>query len=139
MDPTASTTDDRVVGPSDDRPHHRGEPERSDGAIEASFQPIQRSRLVPQISIRWLFAATLVGAILYAIARQAGEGVAIAIAFMSVAGYLAAFFATLGLFFLIAWSFAVFFRREDPDALVGSPFADGQLPPQWLPPRDRSS
>ncbi|SRR6056297_507319 len=117
----------------------RSELESAASLPPSSFQPIERSRLIPQISIRMLFVFTFAGAVLYALARAAGEGGAIATAFMVAVVYLVAMFAALAICFLIALSFSVLWKRGDPDLLEGSPFAEDQLPPQWLPPREKEA
>lgn len=85
------------------------------------------------------FALTALGAIIAAIGRLAGDGGAVATALIVAAGYIGLCFALFVLFFLTVRIFAAVVNRSAPDADVGSPFAEGQLPPQLIPPRDQPS
>jgi hypothetical protein len=91
-----------------------------------------------------MFVVTTVGAILAAVARIAGLGTAgnaqaMASGVLVAVGFLAVCLAAFSAFFLIIWFVSIiWYRPADPWA-EGSPFADDQLPPQILPPRDRPS
>ncbi|NND98405.1 MAG: hypothetical protein HKN47_13875 [Pirellulaceae bacterium] len=150
-----------------------------------SVQPLVRSRLLPRISFRMMFALTTVAAVLAAIARVAGSGGQLASAAVSGAAFVLGAFAVFLFLFLVAWSAAMFriptaiaaiglsliaalsefatislpsisnwplvfflgvggiclllFPPRDPDVHSHNPFAEGQLPPQILPPREPSS
>lgn len=107
-----------------------------------SVEPIQRSRLLPRVTFRTLFAITTVGAILAAVARVAGIGTpgntqAMATSVLVAVGFLAVCLGAFALFFLIAWVVSILWYRPADKLIEGSPFAESQLPPQILPPRDR--
>ncbi len=112
----------------------------SDVSVESmpsSFEPLQRSRLIPKISFKTMLGLTAAGAMIFAVARSAGEGAALGVGFLAALGYLTMTFLIFSFFFVVAVSFSTFWKRSDPDLLEGSPFADGQLPPQWLEPREK--
>ena len=105
-------------------------------------EPIQRSRLLPRVTFRMMFAVTTIGAILAATARVAGIGSpgnaqAVAKGVLVAIGFLAVCLAAFALFFLIAWLVSILWYRPADELVEGSPFAEDQLPPQILPPRDR--
>lgn len=104
-----------------------------------SVEPVLRSRLLPPISFRAMFALITVGAVAFALARAAGQGGAFALAVQVAVGFLLVCFLLFALLFFIAWLFAalVIRRADDPD--WGSPFAEDRMPPQLLPPRERPS
>lgn len=145
-----------------------------------SAQPVLRSRLLPRISFKMMFALTTLSAILAAIARAAGNGGEFASAAVAMGGFLIFCFTVFVLLFLVSWmaaSFrtatglamivmaialmamellgfglatvsnwplAVFFLIAGalllvipaPKVKTQNPFAQGQLPPQILPPRE---
>ncbi len=102
-----------------------------------SSEPVLRSRLVPKISFRWLFAVTTLSAIIAAVARAAGEGGALAMAVMAMVGFVLACFSLFIFLFLISWAVSSLWYAGDDDALKGNPFSEGQLPPQILAPREQ--
>ncbi|WP_235033439.1 hypothetical protein [Rubripirellula obstinata] len=107
-----------------------------------SVEPIQRSRLLPRVTFRAMFAITTIGAFLAAIGRVAGLGTpgnaqAMATGVLVSVGFLAVCLAVFAIFFLIAWLVSILWYRPADELVEGSPFADDQLPPQILPPRDR--
>lgn len=108
-------------------------------SVPMSFEPIERSRLIPQVSFRSMFVLTTIMAVLYAIAKSAEEGTAAALSVLVVLGYLFAMLAVFMALYLIAWAFAVLFARRDTDVLEGSPFASDQLPPQWIAPQEKEA
>ena len=65
-------------------------------------EPVLRSRLLPQLSIRSILGLTFVMAILAAIARSAGAGEEAAKAFLFAASAVMAYFAISVLLFLLA-------------------------------------
>ena len=101
-----------------------------------SVEPVLRSRLMPRISFRMMFALMTLAAIVAAVARSAGSGTAYAIGILVAAGFLLACFACFALVFLVSWSIAMLTYRGEVEHLMGSPFAADQLPPQILPPRE---
>jgi hypothetical protein len=94
---------------------------------------------MPKVSFRLLFALTTLAAIIAAVARAAGQGGALANAAMVSLGFLGAVFLLFALLFLISVAVSSTWYEGDSDALDGSPFAEGQLPPQILPPREQRS
>ena len=104
-----------------------------------SVEPILRSRMLPPVSFRALFALTTVGAVAFAIARAAGRGAAFAVAMEFAFGFLLLCFGLFGLLSLIAWVVAALVVRDTDRPDQGSPFAEDRLPPQLLPPREQPS
>ncbi|TWT76312.1 hypothetical protein CA13_68050 [Planctomycetes bacterium CA13] len=103
----------------------------------ASVQPVLRSRMLPRISFRFVFVLTTFAAIIYAIARSAGSGVALAKAVIVALAVPAICFGLFVILFLLSWAVsAIWYEANTEDTLQGSPFAEGQLPPQILPPRE---
>jgi hypothetical protein len=104
-----------------------------------SVEPVVRSRLLPKVSFRVLFALTALAAIIAAVARLAGEGGELAYAAMVGLGFIAACFSLFAFLFFVSWAISSLWYQGEPDALEGNPFAEGQLPPQILPPREQRS
>lgn len=104
-----------------------------------SVEPVLRSRLLPRISFRVLLLLTAAAAVVASLARAADEGGALAAAIVIVVGFILASFAMFVAMFLICWAVSWFWYRPDSGSLRGSPFAEGQLPPQILPPREPKS
>lgn len=102
-----------------------------------SVEPVLQSRLLPKVSFRFVMAVTAVFAVLGAVGRVAGEGGALALATLCGLAFPLICFALFGILFLISWGVSGLWYEADDDALKGSPFADGQLPPQLLPPREQ--
>ncbi len=104
-----------------------------------SVEPVVVSRLLPKISSRFLFSLTTLAALIAAVARAAGEGGAVANAAIVAVIFTALCFLLFAILFLISWAISSLWYEGEPDTLEGSPFADGQLPPQILPPREQRS
>ena len=104
-----------------------------------SVEPVLRSRLLPRVSFRFMFLLMTLAAVIAAVARLAGEGGALAYAAVVGIGYLAVGFLAFVLLFLITWAISSLWYRESGVLHQGNPFADGQLPPQILPPREQRS
>jgi hypothetical protein len=98
-----------------------------------------RSRLLPRVSFRFVLALMTLSALIAAVGRAAGEGAATAWAALVAFGFLAACFLLFMLLFLVCWGISLVWYEGEPAAGKGSPFAEGQLPPQILPPREQSS
>jgi hypothetical protein len=101
-----------------------------------SVEPVLQSRMLPRISFRWLFALMTLAALIAAVARAAGEGGTVAYALLTSLLFLASCFAVFVLLFVLARAVAGMWYQPSSEIHDGSPFADGQLPPQILPPRD---
>ena len=104
-----------------------------------SVEPLLKSRLLPRFSFRFLFVLTLVFALLGVTVQAAYAGYAVAISVLAFIGFLAAFFAACVVVFLVLWCLSGLRVRGDDADTAGSPFADGQLPPQILPPSNPST
>ena len=100
------------------------------------LQPVLPSKMLPRITLGFLFGLTTAGALIAAVARSAEKGVDLAIAALAVVGFFAACFAVFVLLFLVCRMIALLKGDVVSDANQGSPFSDGQLPPQILPPRE---
>lgn len=104
-----------------------------------SVEPVLRSRLLPPISFRALFALTTLGAIAFAIAGAGGRGAAFALAIEVAFGFLLLCLAVFALLSLVAWVVGVLVIGDTDRLDRASPFAEDRLPPQLLPPRDPKS
>jgi hypothetical protein len=104
-----------------------------------SVEPLLKSRLLPRFSFRFLFALTLCFALLGVTIQAAYAGYVVAISVLAFIGFLVAFFAACILVFLVLWCLSGLRVRDDEAGTGGSPFADGQLPPQILPPSNPST
>ena len=107
-------------------------------------EPVEPSRLLPRVTFRTLFAITTLGALLAALGRVAGFGTAgntraIAVGLLVAVGFLAACLMVFATFYLVAWLISLMWYRATEMPNEGSPFAEDQLPPQILPPRNRQS
>lgn len=92
--------------------------------------------MLPRITLGFLFLLTTLGALLAAVARAADQGAALAVAAISAIGFVVVCFATFSALFFVC-RFVAFLKGDHvPDTSAGSPFSDGQLPPQILPPRE---
>lgn len=111
-------------------------PEPSPIATEPppSVLPQDSGGLLPQYSFRTAVALMTLLALAAFIYRQAARGAAWAEALVVAGAFLLGCFALYGLLFLLAWIPALIGRDRWADVGKGNPFADGQLPPQLLPP-----
>ncbi|MAI32567.1 MAG: hypothetical protein L7W43_16280 [Rubripirellula sp.] len=103
-----------------------------------AVEPLLKSRLLPRFTFRFLFLVTFAGAVLGALVEAAFTGYTIAISLLVLLGSGLSFFVVGFLLFLVQWVMAGLQPRRDL-VEAGSPFADGQLPPQILPPTDPSN
>jgi uncharacterized Tic20 family protein len=101
-----------------------------------SVEPVLKSRFLPRFSFRFLFLLTFICALVGAILQSAGAGYAVAISAVVSLSYFLVFFALCILLFLVLWSLSFLQRDKADEQNAGSPFAEGQLPPQILPPRN---
>ena len=104
-----------------------------------SVEPVVVSRLLPKVSFRFLFALTTIAALIAAVARAAGKGGALANATIVAFIFIVLCFLLFAILFLVSWAVSSLWSEGETDMLDGSPFADGQLPPQILPPREQRS
>jgi len=70
-----------------------------------------RSRLIPQFSIRWLFAVTAIGAMTFSIVGLGVRGSGWALAVSFAVASLAILILTYALMFAAVWVFSVVFGR----------------------------
>ena len=105
----------------------------------STSEPVLRSRLLPKFSFRFLLFVTALAAILGAVARAAGDGAAFAKAALAAVVFPAICFALFAVAFFIAWLATRTLQISEDKADPANPFAEGQLPPQILPPRDPST
>lgn len=83
-----------------------------------------------------MLVTTVVAAGLFATARLAGDGAVFGKAVLVMVCLLAAFFGLAVIAFLMSWVAArLVIGKVDP-TLHGNPFADGNLPPQQIQPRE---
>lgn len=102
----------------------------------SSMEPIVRSRVLPRISFRAMMLGTVIAALIAALARAAGDGATFAKAVVIAIGLLALFFLLAACAFVLAWLTARLVIGEFDNAREGNPFAQDQLPPQLLKPRE---
>ncbi len=99
-------------------------------------QPIEAQPLLPQVRMIWFFIVTLLVALGLMLVRIAGRGTALAEAFVFTLLFLASF----GLFSMSTFAFAYVIGALEravqvPEERPDSPFIDGRLPDQVIPPR----
>ena len=94
----------------------------------------------PKIRLMWLFVLISFAALLMFLIRSADQRGELVFALIYSVVFLVVFVAMLSFFygmsFLLAYSLGKFERKLSDSAVVtSSPFADGQLPDQIVPPR----
>lgn len=92
--------------------------------------------LVPRFSLRWMLAATVVGAALAWIVSLAVRGSLWAIAVSLAIGSVPAMFLLYAIVFVTAFFMARSLRRNRARDVGSTPFADAGPPPQLIAPRD---
>lgn len=102
----------------------------------SSVQPRLRGSVLPQYSFRTVVVAMTLLALAAFVYRQASLGAAWAEALVVAAVFLLACFALYASLFLLAWIPALIGWDRWEDVGKGNPFAEGQLPPQLLPPSE---
>ncbi len=111
--------------------------ETADLPPPASVQPRVRSRVLPQYSFRSVIIGTTLLALAAFVFRQSMFGAVWAQALVFATSVILCCFIGFAVLFLIAWVPALIGRESWEDVSKGNPFADGQLPPQLLPPTER--
>ncbi|MFK8112183.1 MAG: hypothetical protein AB8B91_08260 [Rubripirellula sp.] len=104
-----------------------------------SVEPVLKSRLLPRVSFRFFILLTALSAIIAATARAAGQGGPLANAVLFALCFVGICFLVFAVVFLFSWIISSLWYEAKPDTMEGSPFAEGQLPPQILPPREQRS
>lgn len=89
---------------------------------------------LPRVRMIWLFVAITVVAIALGIIQAAdqGQAVAAALVFTCVFIFLFAFFS--GASFLVSYLFGFVEKNLGESTMTSSPFADGRMPEQMIPP-----
>ena len=99
-----------------------------------SFEENVPQPFLPRVRMIWLFVAITVVAIALGIIQAADQGQAFAAAlvFTCVFIFLFAFFS--GASFVVSYMFGFVEKNLGESTLTSSPFADGRLPDQVIPP-----
>lgn len=101
-----------------------------------SFEQTQKSKLLPNLSLRAILAFATIGAIIAWLGRLAWLGYALPWVILLALASIVAFFLASAIVFTIVWIPArINIRAEQLDQVDGSPFSKDNLPPQILPPR----
>jgi hypothetical protein len=96
----------------------------------------EESRLLPQYSFRSMAVGMTTLALAAFAYRQSSRGSIWAESLVFATATIGICFLAYAVLFLIAWVPALLVREPSEDIGLGNPFADAQLPPQVLPPRD---
>ncbi len=95
--------------------------------------------MLPQISFRFMVGLTAMAAVILTVGRLAGGGAMAARALLLGLAFPVVVVLIGSLLFLLSWAVASLTLSSSDLPSRPSPFADDQLPPQTLPPRDRAS
>ena len=112
---------------------------RYDDPSPASLPPPVAERILPQYSFRFVAIGMTFLAFAAFVFRRATQGSALAEAIVYASAVIIGCFLLQAILFVIALVPARIGRDKWQDIGQGNPFADGQLPPQWLPPDERSA
>ncbi len=99
-----------------------------------SLEEPQQQPFLPRVRMIWLFVAITVVAISLGVIQSADQGQALAAAIVFTCIFLILFATLCGLSFLFAYTFGFIEKNLDQRAIPDSPFAEGRLPEQILPP-----
>ena len=89
---------------------------------------------LPRVRMIWLFVAITVVAIALGVIRAADQGQSFAAAIVFTAIFLFLFALFSGLSFMFSYLFGFVEKNFGESTVTSSPFADGRLPDQILPP-----
>ncbi len=89
---------------------------------------------LPRVRMIWLFVAITVVAIALGIVQAADQGQSLAAALVFTCVFLFLFATFSGLSFLVSYLFGFVEKNFGEETLTSSPFVDGRLPEQILPP-----
>ena len=89
---------------------------------------------LPRVRMIWLFVAITVVAIALGIIRAADQGQALAAALVFTCVFLCLFAMFSGASFLVSYVFGFVEKNLGESTLTSSPFVDGRLPDQLIPP-----
>ena len=84
-----------------------------------------------------MFVVTFAAAVLAAIGQSAGEGGAIAAGVIVSVAFIVICFLVFAALFGISWCVSQIWYQATEESIEGNPFAEGQLPPQIIPPREQ--
>lgn len=110
-------------------------PETSVAMMELASRNNERQKLLPQVQLKWAFAAVTGAAVLIALVRITNQGAALVGAIVAVSGWLVLLFGMFGILFLFTYALGVLERLlAPPQDEVLSPFASERLPEQIVVP-----
>jgi hypothetical protein len=102
---------------------------------DAAAGQVERQPLLPQIRLKWTFAAVTAAAVLTALVRMADQDAALVSAIVAIAAWVAALFSMFGVLFLITYALGALENLlAPPQDEVLSPFAGERLPEQIVVP-----
>lgn len=99
-----------------------------------SFEEDLPQPFLPRVRMIWLFVAITVVAIALGIVQAADQGQALAAALVSTGAFLFLFAAFSGASFLVSYSLGFVEKNLGDSRVTSSPFVDGRLPEQLIPP-----
>lgn len=119
----------------DDRDVSDGPTARPAAAAQSPASHVERQPLLPQMRLKWSFAAVTAAAVLIALVRMADQDAALISAIVGVAGWLALLFGMFCVLFLVTYAMGVLETLlAPPHDEVLSPFANERLPEQIVVP-----
>ncbi len=99
-----------------------------------SFEEDVPQPFLPRVRMIWLFVAITVVAIALGIIQAADQGQAFAAALVFTCVFIFLFALFSGTSFLISYLFGFVEKNMGEATMTSSPFADGRLPEQMIPP-----
>lgn len=99
-----------------------------------SFDEDLPQPFLPRVKMIWLFVAITVVAIALGIIQSADQGQAFAAALVFTCVFVILFAVFSGMSFLVSFLFGSVEKNLGESTLTSSPFADGRLPEQVIPP-----
>jgi len=99
-----------------------------------SFEEDLPQPFLPRVRMIWLFVAITVVAIALGIIQAADQGQAFAAALVFTCIFILLFAIFSGASFLVAYLFGFVEKNLGESTVASSPFADGRLPEQVIPP-----
>ncbi len=99
-----------------------------------SYEEALPQPFLPRVRMIWLFVAITVVAIALGIIRAADQGQSLAAALVFTCVFLFLFAMFSGASFLVSYVFGFVEKNLGESTLTSSPFADGRLPDQLIPP-----
>lgn len=99
-----------------------------------SFEEDVAQPFLPRVRMIWLFIAITVVAIALGIIQAADQGQALAAALVFSCAFIFLFALFSASSFLVSYTFGFVEKNFGASTVASSPFADGQLPEQLIPP-----